>query len=109
MARNEWSPLEMLTALAIYSFIPYPKSQDSIDEEFARKLLPERSFESVKLRIANYMARDPLVRLSGHSGMSGGGRHVDEFWEMCADNRGLLEPALVLEKLLQAMANNDSD
>lgn len=97
-----WTKLEMLRVLAIYASIGPAERTKTPDHviDLAQKVLPLRSSASIKMRIANYIARDPEMSALGLSGMYGGGDHVGLYWEQNSDDHGNLD----LKKLLFNLA-----
>jgi hypothetical protein len=62
--------------------------------------MPKRTIDSIQMRLANYVARDPEMKKAGVKGMFGGGEHVDDIWNQFANDEGSLD----LQKLVQAAA-----
>ena len=101
MRGDEWTDDEFLVCLAFYSTVQYPKvfSEELIKECAA--LMPNRSTSSIGLRLANFVARDPIMIHLGHKGMSGGGRNVDIAWSKFSNHVGELDRDKLILKLLE--------
>lgn len=106
MTGAAWTEYEMTVSLALYCLLPYPKVIDSIDEDLASSLLRGRTLDSVRLRLANFVARDPRAREAGQKGMFGGGQHVDTIWAECCDSSGYIQHQKVIRKLLEVTLSN---
>jgi hypothetical protein len=70
--RVEWDDEEMLRVLVFYASLD--GNQPSREDLLALQArMPGRSLSTIKLRIANYVARDPRKKALGLKGMSGSG------------------------------------
>jgi len=70
--RVEWTEAEMLRVLAFYVSLDgaQPTKEDLIQ---LQSRMPSRGLSTIKLRIGNYVARDPLKKALGLKGLSGSG------------------------------------
>jgi len=103
MSRELWSRGELLVCLAFYSASPYPKnfSRELVIE--IAKILRNRTPSSISIRLANFTARDPQMKMLGHSGMYGGGQKVDNLWSEFLDCQGHLSQTKVLLGVFQSV------
>lgn len=97
----------MLICLAYYSTLGYPKVVDRLAAQECSLFLPNRSVDSVSLRLANYVARDPQMTRLGFKGMYGGGEKVDQIWGECSDRDGTLDWRKTMLALIEATAENE--
>lgn len=98
---TSWSYDELLVALLFYSQLDRPEVVS--DEQLAvlQDILPHRSKNSLFLRLMNFVARDPEMRLRGRKGMTGGGRHVDNLWSQVSDSEGRLIHRELVRKAIE--------
>lgn len=70
--RVSWSDAEMLRVLAFYASLDgdQPSKDDLLN---LQKRMPGRGIATIKLRLGNYVARDPRKRALGLKGLSGSG------------------------------------
>jgi hypothetical protein len=101
MARELWTRQEMLICLAYYSTMPHPKVVDRLAAKECSKYLPNRSVDSVSLRLANFVARDPEMSSLGFKGMVGGGDKVDQIWNECSSSEKILDWRKVMLALVE--------
>jgi hypothetical protein len=98
LRNGDWSTDELLRTLVFYGSLSLDEKlhlpKDAISALVQK--LPRRSTGSVKMRISNFVARDPQMKLLGIAGLSGGGSHVDLIWERYADDKGNLNPSKLL-------------
>jgi hypothetical protein len=75
---EDWEEAEMLRVLAYYASLNGgPYSEEDVQELADR--MPNRGPATIKLRIANYVARDPRMKEVGRKGFSGGGNKATAF------------------------------
>lgn len=91
----------MLICLAYYSTLHYPKVVDRLAAQECSLFIPDRSIDSVSLRLANFVARDPQMTRAGFKGMYGGGEKVDLIWGECSDRDGMLDWRKVMMALIE--------
>ena len=97
----------MLMFLSYYSTLGYPKVVDRLAAQECSLFLPNRSLDSVALRLANYVARDPQMTRLGFKGMSGGGEKVDQIWDECSDRNGMLDWRKTMLALIEVTAEDE--
>ena len=99
---GEWNYEELLRVLCLYSSLDIEQRNKVPKEliEAVQKRMPKRTNDSIQMRIANYIARDPAMKKLGIKGMFGGGTHVDTIWDKFADESGSLD----LQKLAREAA-----
>lgn len=106
LAKELWTRKEMLICLAYYSTLSYPKVVDRLAAQECGLFLPNRSIDSVSLRLANYVARDPRMTRAGFKGMYGGGQKVDQIWDECSDRDGFLDCSKTMMALIEVSAEH---
>jgi hypothetical protein len=75
---EDWEEAEMLRVLAYYASLQGgPYSDDDVQKLADR--MPNRGPATIKLRIANFVARDPKMKEAGRKGFSGGGNKATAF------------------------------
>lgn len=81
MVRKAWTRADLLLALLAYLSLNVDQRTNP-PKEFVAALAARlgRGAATTSLRLANYAARDPSMKLIGAKGMAGGGDHVDEIW-----------------------------
>lgn len=81
MVRKAWTRGDLLLALVAYLSLSIDQRAHP-PKEFVAALASRlgRGIATTSLRLANYAARDPSMKLIGVKGMAGGGDHVDEIW-----------------------------
>jgi len=102
MRNGNWAEDEMIRSLVFYASLTTAEklALPKKDLDNLIKKLPRRSSGSVKMRISNFIARDPDMQKIGAKGLYGGGVHVDSYWQAFSDESGRLD----LERLLRAAA-----
>jgi len=70
--RVEWTQAEMLRVLAFYASLDgdQPSKEDLVK---LQERMPGRGLATIKLRLGNYVARDPSKKEKGLKGLSGSG------------------------------------
>ena len=98
MRNGDWSTDELLRTLVFYGSLSIEEKMHLPKDAISAlvKKLPRRSSGSVKMRISNFVARDPQMKLLGIAGLSGGGSHVDLIWQLYADEKGNLDSSKLL-------------
>ena len=88
-----WEYDEMLRVLCLYASVDIgDKTRISRETlELVKSHMPRRTIGTIKLRLSNYIARDPEMQEIGIKGLSGGGVHVDEIWQKFSDDHGILD------------------
>lgn len=98
LRNGDWAFDEMLRTLAFYASLGKDEKlhlpKKSL-EGLVQKL-PRRSIGSVKMRISNFIARDPAMKALGIAGLSGGGAHCDSIWATYSNESGELDLAKLL-------------
>jgi hypothetical protein len=93
LRNGDWAYDEMLRTLAFYGSLSTEEKQHLPKADLANLVqkLPRRSIGSVKMRISNFIARDPQMKTLGVAGLSGGGAHCDLIWETYSNEAGHLD------------------
>lgn len=107
MGKMLWTRKEMLICLAYYATLSYPKIINRLTAQECSLFLPDRSVDSIALRLANFVARDPQMTTAGFKGLSGGGGKVDQIWDECSDRDGELDWRRTMMALIEATAKDD--
>ena len=70
--RVEWTDAEMLRVLAYYASLDggHPTKEDLVK---LQERMPGRGLSTIKLRLGNYIARDPRKKEKGLKGLTGSG------------------------------------
>lgn len=98
--RNNWDRIELLICLATYLKLPFYKGRVPTISEVT-KLIP-RNYSSVSIRIANFVACDPVAKARGVYGMTEGFDVCKPYWdEFCNNHKKLLD------EVMNYLDNND--
>jgi hypothetical protein len=84
----------------------YPKIVDRLAAKECSQYLPNRSVDSVSLRLANFVARDPEMSRLGFKGMIGGGDKVDQVWNECSSSERRLDWRKVMIALVEVTSEH---
>ena len=105
-----WDYEEMLRVLCLYASLPWDeKSKPPIEVlEKVQKRMPKRTLDSIQMRLANYVARDPEMKKAGIKGMFGGGDHVDTIWGEFSNEEGSLNLQKLVQVAAQVLGSNKS-
>lgn len=108
---GEWNYEEMLRVLCLYASLDLD-SRTKVPKdvlEAVQERMRRRTIDSIQMRIANYVARDPAMKALGVKGMFGGGGHVDAIWDRFADESGSLDlQKLALEAAIVLGSSQES-
>jgi hypothetical protein len=89
---GEWTYEELLRVLCLYASLDV-ENRSKVPKGLivdVQMLMRRRTVDSIQMRLANYVARDPEMKARGIKGMFGGGTHVDDIWRQCSDETGHL-------------------
>ncbi len=90
MPRRLWTRNEMILALNLYLKMPFGKIHHGNPQIIELAKIIGRSANSVSLRLSNYASCDPVLHARGISGMKGGKKQCQPFWDEFIEDREAL-------------------
>ena len=100
---SRWTREEMILCLNLYLKLPYGQLDHRTREVIELAELMGRSANTVSIRLNNYASCDPQLQVSGRSGMEGGRKQCQPYWDEFDGNREDL--LFDSEKILAAYQN----